>query len=827
MKANAKTRRTACWLTGTTLVVAAFTATASPESATASDLAALGSHDQAGQATSCQVGPMGPEVVIIRQPANRTVQASQTVTFSVLAAGISPDSGGEVFYHWHKDGVPLEPAEDFNPFGRQLVIPFPTEADAGNYQVLVSVVGKAVLSDAATLTVTPDITPPTIVGLNGSDSFNTALITWSEPVTEASAETVGNYSFTGGLTVTGAELINSTQVRLTTSTQAEGASYTLTANGVRDTANNASAASAELKSFVFQTGSVNFGTWQNQTGGFNTWVDNGVQNLPPTTQFVRTSYNSSLPSAALKNYFGQLKGFFIPPQTGNYVFYLASAGHGELYLSPDLNPANAVKIAEEPAGSAAMKWDTDGTDNSGTRGEAGTLANRSDQYPGTRWPGGHTISLTAGTRYYLEMLYHTGEAGGQGAATFTFAGDPAPANGSTALTGNVVGTYAEPGFAVFPIDFPRIVSAPTHQFVAAGEFAAFAVEVESGQPLSYQWYRNNKLIPGADQATLIIPCVGVQNVGDYLVQVSNFDGSFTSDDNNSRIYLKNAFVIETEDYNHSGGQTVAAASIMPLAANLYQGLDGHPDIDFHINGNSTGDPLANGNAYRNGWNNGGTAMEWPGFPDSPGNVDIIADSGQGQRPDYYFNFNYRTGWGDQGDWYQFTRDFPPGKYAAVFYGGRDGRAVDAMTKVLSIVTGDITQPDAAVTNVGWAVHDQTGGWGSNDQIPFLKQGAPSGSTNPADLATFALDANTTVRLTLAVGDGDLDALFFYKVDGGGETPSVSAVRNANGSITVTFTGTLEVAEKPEGPYVAQPAITSPYTFTPGAGAGAQFARSRN
>ena len=42
------------------------------------------------------------------------------------------------------------------------------------------------------------------------------------------------------------------------------------------------------------------------------------------------------------NYFRQTKALFTPAKAGNYVFFLASDDHGELYLSTDADPASGT-----------------------------------------------------------------------------------------------------------------------------------------------------------------------------------------------------------------------------------------------------------------------------------------------------------------------------------------------------------------------------------------------------------------------------------------------------------------------------------------------------
>ncbi|MCF7734364.1 MAG: Ig-like domain-containing protein [Akkermansiaceae bacterium] len=83
----------------------------------------------------------------------------------------------------------------------------------------------------------PDLTPPLIVEVLGSRSADEIIITFDEPLDQASAEDVGNYAVSDGVTVLSAVLsANLRTVTLTTSPQALGVAYTLTVNGVQDLA---------------------------------------------------------------------------------------------------------------------------------------------------------------------------------------------------------------------------------------------------------------------------------------------------------------------------------------------------------------------------------------------------------------------------------------------------------------------------------------------------------------------------------------------------------------------------------------------------------------
>jgi len=689
-------------------------------------------------------------------PGNQTVTANGSVTFTAAATGSSaygPDYGNAIVYQWYKNGKPILGAN-----GATYTIPvIPIGDNGAKFAVGAGVAGKATLSPEFTLTVNVDNVAPVVTRVGGSPTFDSITVYFNEPVADASALSAANYTVTG-LTLSNPVRVNDRTIKLTSSTQAENTTYNVTVNGVRDLGNNPSAYSGTFKSYQFKTGLATFNRWLDKTGGFATFVDDGIKDTAPNITTVLTEYYTG--SGLHENYFGQITGYFVPETTGNYVFFLASDDHGELYLSTDSNPANKKKIAEEPSWSDPRLWVGDGSGaNTGTRGDVGARANRSDEYGGTEWAGGPTITLTAGQKYYLEVLYKEGGGGDHGAATFKLASAADPANGSTALTGARIGTYVDPG--TLP---PVITKRPVGAKVAPGAAVTLSVEVDSALPVTYQWFRSKKAVAGANSASYVIASAGVGDIGDYYVEVTNANGSANSyPDNDVRVELTGvALVVEAEDFNFGNGQTVAAASVMPLASDLYMGKDGIKGVDFWIQENNS-DSGCCGNNLRHGWNDNGTVV-----PAAEGsNVDVVND-GQGNagRPDFTLTQNYKIGWGDNGEWYNYTRNFEPGTYSAVLGFSWDGRNAQANPFTLDLVTGDPTKPDQILQRLGAATVSQTGGWSNNDNVVFRDD------TGAA--ATFTLGANSTVRLTIP--GGDIDYLLFYKAAG----PSVTAVPGAPG-----------------------------------------------
>lgn len=83
--------------------------------------------------------------VIEVHPLNQSASAGELVLFTVFAAGTPP-----LTYQWSKNGLPIEGATSSN-----LVLQNVTEADAGDYHVVVSNEIGSVTSDIATLTIIP------------------------------------------------------------------------------------------------------------------------------------------------------------------------------------------------------------------------------------------------------------------------------------------------------------------------------------------------------------------------------------------------------------------------------------------------------------------------------------------------------------------------------------------------------------------------------------------------------------------------------------------------------------------------------------------------
>ena len=176
--------------------------------------------------TNCVPYGLGPPV-ITTQPANVTVSEGGTAVFSVT---LSRSLGAT--YQWHSNGVRIVGATNAS----FTVAPVTLAASGSTYRVGVTNSFGGTSSTTATLTVTPDSTRPTIATVGAIDA-NVVSVIYSEPVEAASGTNVGNYSVTPGITIQSARFGADTRtIILSVSALANGITYTLTVNNVRDRA---------------------------------------------------------------------------------------------------------------------------------------------------------------------------------------------------------------------------------------------------------------------------------------------------------------------------------------------------------------------------------------------------------------------------------------------------------------------------------------------------------------------------------------------------------------------------------------------------------------
>lgn len=118
---------------------------------------------------------------------------------------------------------------------------------------------------------------------------------------------------------------------------------------------------------------------------------------PPTTSRVLTRLDMPQSAPDVNNFGTRIRGYLVPPATGNYTFWIASDDGGEFWLSTDDLPANKTRRAWVNRWTNYQQWNKDATNTDPNSAE-----------PNQRSP---LLALTAGQRYYFEVLQREGGGG--------------------------------------------------------------------------------------------------------------------------------------------------------------------------------------------------------------------------------------------------------------------------------------------------------------------------------------------------------------------------------------------------------------------------------
>jgi hypothetical protein len=190
---------------------------------------------------------------------------------------------------------------------------------------------------------------------------------------------------------------------------------------------------------------------------------------PDRIEYLRSfDDNQDLPDNA-----GQrIYGWFTPPVSGNYVFYVACDDASALWLSTNSDPAHAYQIAQNQAWMSHLDW-TNSNTGSGETPYVPTGEFRSDRFElgggpnavanaisgWSPWPALNadgSIPLTAGNNYYIELDDYEGGGGQNASVTYKLAGalDPLPGSAPLLKAGNI-STMSAPDTAL-PQPQPRI-----------------------------------------------------------------------------------------------------------------------------------------------------------------------------------------------------------------------------------------------------------------------------------------------------------------------------------------------------------------------------------
>jgi hypothetical protein len=457
---------------------------------------------------------LGP-VSVTKNPADTTVPSPAPVTFSVRADG-TPDYS----YQWQCKRANDSQFSDI-PGGTSSRYTVESTTPADNqkqFRCIVRNEFSETTSAAATLTVTSDTMPPTLVSaINVAGSDTQFDLVFSEAVNETDAETLANYSISGGVTLQSAELqADRRTVRFTATSLTEFTRKEITVNGVRDASdqNNLIAPDSRI-ALVYSTRDVLVHRFDGIGGVAVEDLENHSK-FPNQPDFIGEVNQFEFRQDSPGDYGVRLMAFLSPPVTGNYTFYVAGDDHAAIWLSTDENPANKVQIAKEPIWGSFRQYN--GEASGGGRGSP--PANISVP-----------VHLEGGDRYYIEAIVK--QAGGGGYVSVAWQTPPdgpqpnVPENGSAPIPADYVSALNL---------FPSITTQPGNLVVLEGRKATFTFSHLGTPPYNYQWFRNDgngaAPIPGATGPSYTIESVTLgDNNATFSVNLSQASppGQITSD----------------------------------------------------------------------------------------------------------------------------------------------------------------------------------------------------------------------------------------------------------------------------------------------------------
>ena len=410
-------------------------------------------------AATLTVNAVAPRITT--SPANRTVTAGQTATFTVVATGTAPLS-----CQWQKNGVNISGAT-----GASYTTPGTTTSESGSrFAVVVKNTRGTVTSAAATLTVNavaPRITtsPTNHTVTAGQTATFTVVATGTAPL---------SYQWQkNGVNISGATGASYTTPGTTTSES--GSRFAVVVKNTRGTVTSAAATlTVNAVAPRITTSPANRAVTAGQTATFTVvaagtaplsyqWQKNGVNIVGATatsytTPGTTTSESGSRFAVVVKNTRGTV--------TSAAATLTVNAVAPRITTSPTNHTVTAGQTATftvVATGTAPLsyQWQKNGVNVSGATGASYTT------------PG--TTTSESGSRFAVVVKNTRG--------TVTSA--------AATLTVNAVA--------------PRITTSPANRTVTAGQTATFTVVAAGTAPLSYQWQKNGVNVSGATGASYTTP----------------------------------------------------------------------------------------------------------------------------------------------------------------------------------------------------------------------------------------------------------------------------------------------------------------------------------
>ncbi len=275
---------------------------------------------------------------VLSSVGNKSVNEGQAICFAISAT--DPD-GDTLSYSTNN----LPSGASFNKNTKTFAWT-PTYNQAGTYSNITFQVGDGIDIDSESITITvlhQDLAAPTITSVKADGSSTQVILNFNEPVEEASATNVSNYSIDNAISVFSA-LLDSDQktVTLSTSKHVDSTTYVLTVNNITDIASipnmiafNTTVSYNFIDMLVISNLTV-------ESGQVYEIVENGLQN-GSTVYIDKESIYSSVPTL----------------MEGAIYIKTANTDKGKSnpsFLTFDVNQAATVYVAHDDMNTTKPSW---------------------------------------------------------------------------------------------------------------------------------------------------------------------------------------------------------------------------------------------------------------------------------------------------------------------------------------------------------------------------------------------------------------------------------------------------------------------------------------
>lgn len=233
----------------------------------------------------------------------------------------------------------------------------------------------------------------------------------------------------------------------------------------------------------------------------------------------------NLPNDGVNNYSERLSGWFIPPATGSYVFFIAADDDSDLFLSTDNTPLNKQIIAQESNWCNPREWADAGTTNVTDAGGSLLSQKRSDQWTNSLGvaPFTNGIALTAGTPYYIEAVHHQGGGGENVGVLAQLVGTAVPTNGAPPIPPSQLSLSTSPTTKLTFTNPPQ----PVTVFEGGAPIFAGNAASDSEFAVLYQWQRSGTNIPGATSSSYTFTTVLADGGSQFALIAATAEGGLS------------------------------------------------------------------------------------------------------------------------------------------------------------------------------------------------------------------------------------------------------------------------------------------------------------